>query len=141
MHRILTRFTLLFLALFGFSGGLMAQENGSLQRVTVTSVTITVDTVQTVEEMEKVAAIVQSWPEVRDFDIKLRKCNFTHTGDPLIYQDIIKKLEQQGYLVNVFRAESGNTFTIVPEESCEKKQQKEITEEEYLKSLKDGDDK
>lgn len=111
-----------------------AQSGTSLQRITVTSVTIFVDSVRTEADMERVRQAVTKHSEVKDFDIKYTNCNFTIDNTNQTLDVIFSELAQIGQPARIYAIEANQTFTRVPEESCmSKKNQPDLKEEDYLR--------
>lgn len=108
---------------------LFAQTSGSLQRVTVTSVTLMMDSVKTAADAELVKAEITKHKEVRDFDIKKTNCNFTLDNSGNVLDVIFSDLAQRGQPARVYAIEANQTFTIVPEESCMSKKDSEVKED------------
>jgi hypothetical protein len=108
---------------------IFAQTSGSLQKVTVTSVTLTMDSVKTAADAELVKAEIMKHKEVRDFDIKKTNCNFTLDNSGNVLDVIFSDLAQRGQPARVYAIEANQTFTIVPEESCMSKKDTEVKED------------
>lgn len=111
----------------------MAQGGTSLQRITVTSVTIFLDSLDTPAEAEMVKTTITKHSEVKDFDLKKTNCNFTIDNSNSTLDGIFSDLEQHGQPVRVYSVEANQTFTRVAEESCLTKREDELKEAEYLK--------
>jgi type 1 fimbria pilin len=111
-----------------------AQTSGSLQRITVTSVTIIMDSVENAADVELVRQEITKHPEVKDFDIKNKNCNFTIDNTSNTLDIIFSDLAQRGQPARVYAIEANQTFTRVPEENCmTKNRQADVKEEDYLK--------
>lgn len=113
----------------------MAQGSTSLQRFTVTSVTLIMDSVDTVEEIQLVKQAITAHKEVQDFDVKMKNCNFTMTESPGKLDQIIRELAAYNQPAKIYAARAGEIFTRVAEESCDsrKKQVPNMSEEEVIK--------
>lgn len=126
------RLIVILLALFASFTALEAQTATSLSRVTVTSVTIILDSVNTQAEMELVRTHIQSFKEVQDFDIKMKKCNFTVDNSNDVLTQILNELNAYKQPATVYAIRASQIFTRVPEESCDtqKRDIPNMTEEE-----------
>ncbi|MFN8394420.1 MAG: hypothetical protein U0176_07080 [Bacteroidia bacterium] len=111
----------------------MAQSSTSLQRITVTSVTIFLDSLDTPTEAEMVKTAITKHTEVKDFDLKKTNCNFTIDNTNNTLDAIFSDLEQHGQPVRVYSVEASQIFTRVAEENCLTKREEELKEEEYLR--------
>jgi hypothetical protein len=129
------RLIVILLVLMGSSFALQAQTASSLTRMTVTSVTIVLDSVDTQAEMELVRTHIQSFKEVQDFDIKMKKCNFTLDNSNGILTQIFDELKAYKQPVTVYAIRANEVFTRVPEESCDsqKREVPNMTEEEAIR--------
>jgi hypothetical protein len=128
---------LLFLLLLATPVAMFAQSGTSLQRITVTSVTIIMDSVRTAADADLVKTEITKHTEVKDFDIKGKNCNFTIENSHNTLDVIFSDLAQRGQPARVYAIEANQTFTRVPEENCQsKKGEPELKEADYLKSIK-----
>jgi len=93
--------------------GLQAQSSSSSTYI-VTSVTMRIDSVQTVQQMEQLTALFKSHKEIRDFDIKGEKCNFTMEPNPNLLTIIEQELQAEGYTSEYLYIRDNQTFTSVP---------------------------
>ncbi len=116
---------------------LFAQGGTSLQRITVSSVTLIMDSVHTAADVELIKTEITKHAEVKDFDIKGKNCNFTIDNTHNTLDVIFSDLAQRGQPATVYAIEANQTFTRVPEESCmSKKGEPDLKEADYLKSIK-----
>jgi|GEM_PF-6227901 hypothetical protein len=99
---------------------LLFAQSTSLQRIEVTSVTLHLDSVNTIEEMTLVKQAIMAHKEIRDFDIKMKNCNFTMEAGKDKLDQIVDEL-QVAYRqpVKVYSMRVNEQFTRVPEESCD----------------------
>lgn len=132
---MIMRFRSLILLLGMFVPAVVVAQSGtSLQRITVTSVTIIMDSVKTAADVELVRQEITKHAEVKDFDIKNKNCNFTIDNTNNTLDVIFSDLAQRGQPATVYAVEANQTFTHVPEENCmSKNRQVDVKEEEYLK--------
>lgn len=136
LHKgVLKRLLVLVSALFPMM--LAAQSTGSLQRITVTSVTLIMDSVRSGADMELIRSLVTKHPEVKDFDIKNKNCDFTIDNSQNTLDVIFSDLAQQGQPARIYSIAANQTFTRVPEESCMKSRVPDVKEEDIKKP---GDD-
>lgn len=120
----------------GCTHAVQAQSASSLQRMTVTTVTIILDSVNTQAEMELVRTHIKGFKEVQDFDIKMKNCNFTMDNSQNILPQILSELLAYKQPATVYAIRANEIFTRVPEESCDS-QKREIpnkSEEEVKRS-------
>ena len=112
-----------------------AQTSSSLQRMTVTTVTLIMDSVNTVSEMELVRTHITGFKEVQDFDIKMKNCNFTMDNSRNTLEQIVEELKAYQQPATIYAIRSNETFTRVPEESCDaqKRSVPNMSEEEVIK--------
>ncbi|MCB9235885.1 MAG: hypothetical protein H6581_29825 [Bacteroidia bacterium] len=87
----------------------------------VTSVTMSIDTITNVSQMEKARNIILAHSEVDNFDIKLRKCNFTLTNANAAstFQLIKKELQAAGFAVALLDMKSNQVFTTPTVDNCD----------------------
>jgi hypothetical protein len=130
-NRILKK--LLMLALFVFPLTMFAQSSGSLQRVTLTSITLLMDSARTPADYELIRQEITKHPEVKDFDIKAKDCNFTIDNSNNTLDVIFSDLAQRGQPARIYMIEANQTFTRVPEESCLKSNVPEVKEKDVKK--------
>lgn len=109
---------LLTMLVFAFPLFLVAQTSGSLQRVTITSVTLVMDSVKTAADADLVRTEITKRPEVKDFDIKLKNCDFTIDNRNNTLDLIFTDLAQIGQPARIYSIRENQTFTIVPVENC-----------------------
>ena len=113
------RFRKLFLLLFlSFPFVLLAQSSGSLQRVTLTSVTLVMDSVKTAADAELVRTKITQHTQVKDFDIKMKNCDFTIDNSNNTLDIIFSDLAQIGQPGRIYAIRENQTFTHVPVENC-----------------------
>ena len=124
---------LLLLAVFCLPLVLAAQSNGSLQRVTLTSITLLMDSARTPAVYELIRQEITKHPEVKDFDIKAKDCNFTIDNSNNTLDVIFSDLAQRGQPARIYMMEANQTFTRVPEESCLKSKEPEVKEKDVRK--------
>ncbi|MEM7036857.1 MAG: hypothetical protein AAF570_07760, partial [Bacteroidota bacterium] len=119
---------------FGIIPASIFAQNRSLQSVTLTSVTLTIDSVDTQAEMQMVMGTVKAYEEVQDFDIKFAKCNFTLDNSNQILTSILQALENDGFAAKIYRVEENQTFTYVPVRECatEKRNLPDMSEQEVI---------
>lgn len=116
---------------------MFAQSGSSLQKITVSSVTLMMDSVRSAADVEAIKTTITKHQEVKDFDIKLKNCNFTIDNSHNTLDVIFSDLAQMGQPARVYSIEANQTFTRVPEENCQsKKGEPELKEADYLKSIK-----
>ena len=130
------RLIVIVLAIIGFSHTVHAQSASSLQRMTVTTVTIILDSVNTQAEMDLVRTHITGFKEVQDFDIKMKNCNFTMDNSMNILPQILAELQAYRQPATVYAIRANEIFTRVPEESCDA-QKREVpnkSEEEVKRS-------
>jgi peptidoglycan/xylan/chitin deacetylase (PgdA/CDA1 family) len=122
----------LLLALSSAALGIQAQTATSLQRMTVTSVTLILDSVKTQADMELVRTHIQSFKQVQDFDIKMKNCNFTMDNSGNVLPQILNELKAYKQPATVYAVRANEIFTRVAEESCDaqKRNIPNMTEEE-----------
>jgi hypothetical protein len=120
---------------------IFAQSGTSLQKISVTSVTLIMDSVQTPADMELVRTEVTKHPEVKDFDIKNKNCNFTIDNSNHTLDIIFSDLAQRGQPARIYAIEANQVFTRVPEENCMSKKAEEVKEDDQkrLGTAPDGD--
>lgn len=113
----------------------MAQSRPSLQRITLSSVTLSIDSVDTPARMNEIRTAVKSYAEVHDFDIKYGNCDFTLDNSQQALDSILQDLSNAGYRVQVYALRENQTFTLVPEESCMPggREKADMTEEEVIR--------
>jgi hypothetical protein len=127
LKKVLSLVVLLFpLAMF-------AQESGSLQRISVTSVTLLMDSARTAADFDLIRAEITKHPEVKDFDIKPKDCNFTIDNSHNTLDIIFSDLAQRGQPARIYMMETNQTFTRVPEENCMKGNVPDVKEEDVKK--------
>jgi type 1 fimbria pilin len=112
-----------------------AQTSGSLQRVTLTSVTLVMDSVKSPNDVELIRSTIQKYQQVKDFDIKGKNCDFTIDNSQSTLDLVFSDLAQVGQPGRIYALRENQTFTIVPEESCEsaKRNVPDKSEEEVKK--------
>lgn len=112
-----------------------AQSSGTLQRVTLTSVTLVMDSVTGPQDVELIRSTIQKYKEVKDFDIKNKNCDFTIDNSQNTLDQVFSDLAQVGQPGRIYAIRENQTFTMVPEESCEsgKKNLPDKSEEEVKK--------
>ncbi len=116
---------------------MFAQTGSSLQKITVSSVTLMMDSVRTAADVDAIKTTITKHQEVKDFDIKSKNCNFTIDNSHNTLDVIFSDLAQMGQPARVYSIEANQTFTRVPEENCQsKKGEPELKEADYLKSIK-----
>ncbi len=113
--RLKKLFTLL---VFAFPLFVLAQSTGSLQRVTLTSVTLVMDSVKTPDDVELIRQEITKRSEVEDFDIKGKNCDFTINNSTNALDLIFSDLAQMGQPARVYAIRENQTFTHVPVENC-----------------------
>jgi hypothetical protein len=106
-----------------------AASGTSLQRITVTSVTLVMDSVRTPADMDLIRAEVTKHPEVKDFDIKNKNCDFTIDNTNNTLDVIFSDLAQRGQPARVYSIQANQTFTRVPEENCMSKKGSEVNDD------------
>ncbi|MEM0996611.1 MAG: hypothetical protein AAGN35_06015 [Bacteroidota bacterium] len=118
----------------GLGCAAVAQNGGSLQRITLSSVTLSIDSVDTPEQMTEIRNLVQAYPQVQDFDIKYGNCDFTLDDSEQALQNILVDLGRAGYNAEIYRVNANQTFTYVPEESCVpgNRQKADMSEQEVI---------
>lgn len=129
--RVLKKLLLLLVVLFPLA--VSAQSSGSLQRITVTSVTLLMDSARTPADYELIRAEITKHPEVKDFDIKAKDCNFTIDNSNNTLDVIFSDLAQRGQPARIYMMEANQTFTRVPEENCLKSNVPEVKEKDVKK--------
>lgn len=125
------------LVFFPFSRAIAQHNEGHVYTFTVSTVSLTIDSIKTMDQLNLVKSLITGNSEVRDFDIKGRKCNFTldNSGDKL--NVILKNLRNAGFKVAVVRNEASQTFTHVPTEACDQNNKKDqMSEEEVMEYRK-----
>jgi hypothetical protein len=127
---------LLAFVLLGSIRLLGQNPQGHVQTFTVTTVSMTIDSITNMDQMNKARGIITKNSEVRDFDIKGRKCNFTLDNSKDKLNVILKDLRTAGYTVNVVRQEDNQTFTSVPVDACDKNLKKDQMSEEEVQELR-----
>lgn len=105
----------------------------SLQRITVTSVTLVMDSVRTPADMELIRAEVTKHPEVKDFDIKNKNCDFTIDNSHNTLDEIFSDLAQRGQPARIYAIQANQTFTRVPEENCMSKKGMDVKQDDPKK--------
>jgi hypothetical protein len=131
----INRFIIVILACTGIFEFGMAQSQPSLQRVTLSSVTLSIDSVDTPAKMDQIRTAVKAYAQVHDFDIKYGNCDFTLDNSQQTLDNILQDLGNAGYNVQVYALRENQTFTLVPEESCMPggKEKADMTEEEVIR--------
>lgn len=124
--------TLACIGIFEFG---MGQSSPSLQRITLSSVTLSIDSVDTQAKMDEIRTAVKSYSQIHDFDIKYGNCDFTLDNSQQTLDNILQDLGNAGYSVQVYALRENQTFTMVPEESCMPggKEKADMTEEEVIR--------
>ena len=112
---------------------IFAQSGTSLQRFTVSSVTLKMDSVRSAADADAIKATITKHAEVQDFDIKLKNCNFTIDNSHNTLDIIFSELAQMGQPARVYSIEANQTFTRVPEENCQKGNVPDVKEEDVKK--------
>jgi hypothetical protein len=112
----------------------MAQSRPSLQRITLSSVTLSIDSVDTPAKMERIRSAVKSYTEVHDFDIKYGNCDFTLDNSQHALDNILQDLKNAGFQVEIYALRENETFTLVPEENCmpSGKKKPDMSEQEVI---------
>ena len=126
--RVLKKVLLLAVVLFPLA--MFAQESGSLQRITVTSVTLMMDSARTQADYDLIRTEITKHPEVKDFDLKRKDCNFTIDNSNNTLDVIFSDLAQRGQPARVYSILTNQTFTRVPEENCMKGRVPDVKEED-----------
>jgi hypothetical protein len=104
--------------------------------MTVTTVTVTLDSANTQSEMDLVRTHITGYKEVQDFDIKMKRCSFTLDNSQNILPQILSELMAYKQPATVYAMRANQVFTRVPEESCDT-QKREVpnkSEEEVKRS-------
>ncbi len=107
-HQIST--FLLFLLMSAQSAGILSAQDS--RTVNVTSVTCTIDPMTTEKNVETAKAVFDKFTEVRDLDLKGRKCNFTVTAGEAKAKEILSLLENAGFSVVVVEMLPGQVLTV-----------------------------
>ena len=116
------RIPLLAFAMLAIAIQLSAQtSNADDQTYLVTSVTMRIDSVTTVQQMDQIRTIIKSHSEIRDFDIKGEKCNFTMSPSNSLLTIIEQELTAEGYSSEYLFIRDNQTFTSVPFENSRKR--------------------
>lgn len=97
----------------GFQVNAQPTNSGS-QTYLVTSVTMRIDSVTTVQQMDQIRALIKSHSEIRDFDIKGEKCNFTMNPSNTLLPQIEQELAAEGYSSRYLFIRDNQTFSSVP---------------------------
>ena len=106
------------LLIFAFPLFLLAQSSGSLQRVTLTSVTLVMDSAKTPDHVALIRQEITKRSEVKDFDIKGKNCDFTLNNSTNTLDLIFSDLAQMGQPARIYAIRENQTFTKVPVENC-----------------------
>lgn len=106
--------SLLFAVLFSFGQNAQLNSPQSPETYIVTSVTMRIDSVTTVEQMNKITALIKSHEEIRDFDIKGEKCNFTMEPSNNLLNLIEQELTAEGYSSEYLVIRDNQSMTTVP---------------------------
>jgi hypothetical protein len=112
----------------------MAQSRPSLQRLTLSSVTLSIDSVDSPAKMEQIRASIKAYTQVHDFDIKYGNCDFTLDNSNQILDSILLDLNNAGFRYKIYALRENQTFTLVPEESCmpEGRKKPDMSEKEVI---------
>jgi hypothetical protein len=132
---------LLLLLVFAFPMIALAQSTPSLQRINVTSVTLVMDSVKTEADVQLIRQTIQKHPEVKDFDIKRKNCDFTIDNSKNTLDIIFSDLAQIGQPGRIYSIQANQTFTRVPEENCMKSNVPEVKEEDVKKGVAPNGDR
>ena len=109
------RIPILAFAIFAIAFQLNAQtSNTGSETFLFSSVTMKIDSVTTVQQMDQIRALIKSHSEIRDFDIKGEKCNFTMTPSTTLLTTIQQELTAEGYTSEYLVIRDNQTFTSVP---------------------------